>query len=324
MNIVIADLNNRGIYRPVDEIYGKYKTNDTGLCNRLLYWELCKIINYLNDDKFNVVIDDEQNPETKNCFDLPNTIVTDARNIDFDNYLPITNKMVDDIINNGYKLEDGNYYTDFTYRQIRDINIEFKKRFIRDLKFKIKEINENINQIVRGCIGIHLRRGRGVKINKGTTIDLSLFEGWDHEILSEYIQMKIKDMPAWQFYQWEYTKDDVYFKIIDLILSKSPNQKFYISSDLDDKFIEHWKTKYPNKILSKSDFYENIKGYELPINVHVKNFLDLYCLSNTRQIFRIAYSTWSDFASDYNHKDGIFINLDDIESEILSKCIKKI
>ena len=216
MNIVIADLNNRGIYRPVDEIYGKYKTNDTGLCNRLLYWELCKIINYLNDDKFNVVIDDEQNPETKNCFDLPNTIVTNARNIDFDNYLPITNKMVDDIINNGYKLEDGNYYTDFTYRQIRDINIEFKKRFIRDLKFKIKEINENINQIVRGCIGIHLRRGRGVKINKGTTIDLSLFEGWDHEILSEYIQMKIKDMPAWQFYQWEYTKDDVYFKIIDI------------------------------------------------------------------------------------------------------------
>ena len=70
MKLVVADLNNRGIYRPLDEIYGEDQLNDTGLCNRLLCWELIKIINYIHDDKFEVVIDIQQNPETNNCFTL--------------------------------------------------------------------------------------------------------------------------------------------------------------------------------------------------------------------------------------------------------------
>ena len=70
MKLVIADLNNRGIYRPLDEIYGEYETNDTGLCNRLLCWELVKIINHIHDDKFEIVLDIQQNPETNNCFTL--------------------------------------------------------------------------------------------------------------------------------------------------------------------------------------------------------------------------------------------------------------
>ena len=51
MKLVIADLNNRGIYRPLDEIYGNYDTNDTGLCNRILSWEILQIVNVLKRRK---------------------------------------------------------------------------------------------------------------------------------------------------------------------------------------------------------------------------------------------------------------------------------
>jgi len=323
MKLVVADLNNRGIYRPLDEIYGEYETNDTGLCNRLLCWELVKIINHIHDDKFEVVLDDQQNPETNNCFTLEKTTVTDSRNFDYDDYLPITDEMVQDIIDGKLILKDKNYYTDFTKRQINDFAKHYKKRFIRGLEFNHQDINRDIKNKIRGCIGIHIRRGRGVKINNGNTIDLSLFEGWNHEILSDYMRMKVKDMPAWKFYQFDFIKDEIYFEKIDLILKKLPKQKFYISHDLKDEYFERWLERYPNNIILKDSFYELLSNWEIPLEVHTKNFLDLYCLCNTREIFKTPLSTWSDLACDYNNKLGIYLNWDS-DVEILDKCIKKI
>ena len=89
MKLVVADLNNRGIYRPLDEIYGEYETNDTGLCNRLLCWELVKIINHIHDDKFEIVLDVQQNPETNNCFTLEDTTMANTSDINFDDYFII-------------------------------------------------------------------------------------------------------------------------------------------------------------------------------------------------------------------------------------------
>lgn len=323
MKLVIADLNNKGIYRPLDEIYGEYETNDTGLCNRLLCWELVKIINHIHDNKFEVVIDDQQNPETNNCFTLEDTKVTDARNINFDDYLPISDEMVQDIIDGKLKLEDKNYYTDFSKRQINDFQKNYPKRFIRGLEFKHKDINTDIKNVINGSIGIHVRRGRGVRINNGNIIDLSIFEGWNHDILSDYMRMKVKDMPAWKFYQFDFITDEVYFEKIDLILEKLPNQKFYISHDLKDEYFERWVERYPNNIILKDRFYELLSNWEIPLEVHTKNFLDLYCLCNTREIFKTPLSTWSDLACDYNHKVGVYLNWDN-NKEILDKCIKKI
>ena len=322
MKLVVADLNNRTIFRPIDEIYGEYNTNDTGLCNRLLCWELLMIINHIHDNKFEIIIDDQQNPETNNCFQLENTTVTDARNIDFDEYLPITDEMVQNIINGKYKLEDGNYYTDFTKRHINDFKENYSKRFINTLKFKHNDINNDIKDIVSDSIGIHIRRGRGVRIHKDNSIDLNLFEGWNHEILSEYIRMKIKNMPAWKFFQWDFIKDDVYFEIMDNILKKSPNQKFYISHDLKYEHFERWVERYPNNLIFKNQFYELLSNWEIPIELHTKNFLDLYCLCNTKEIFRVPSSTWSDLASDYNGKTGIYIEFDSME-EMLDKVYQK-
>ena len=203
----------------------------------------------------------------------------------------MTDKMVQDIIDGKLKLGDKNYYTDFTKRQINDFDKKYSTRFIRGLRFKHEDINHDIKKIINGSIGIHARRGRGVRIHRDNTINLDLFQGWNHDILSEYVRMKVKDMPAWKFYQFDFVTDDVYFEKIDLILEENPNQKFYISHDLKE--------------------------------VHTKNFLDLYCLCNTREIFKTHLSTWSDLACDYNNKRGIYIQWDS-DVEILEKCIKKI
>lgn len=323
MKLVVADLNNRGIYRPLDEIYGEYETNDTGLCNRLLCWELVKIINHIHDDKFEIVLDKRQNPETNNCFTLEDTTMTNTSDINFDDYLPISDIMVQNIIDGKLKLGDKNYYTDFSKRQINDFIKNYSKRFIKSLKFKHNDINKDIKSVIQGSIGIHVRRGRGVKIHKDNTIDLSLFEGWNHDILSDYVRMKVKDMPAWKFYQFDFIKDEVYFEKIDLILKKLPKQKFYISHDLKDEYFERWVERYPNNIILKDSFYDLLSNWEIPLEVHTKNFLDLYCLCNTREIFKTPLSTWSDLACDYNNKIGVYLNWDS-NQKILDKCIKKI
>lgn len=323
MKLVIADLNNRGIYRPLDEIYGEYETNDTGLCNRLLCWELVKIINHIHDDKFEIVLDIQQNPETNNCFTLEDTTMVNTSDINFDDYLPISDIMVQDIIDGKLKLGDKNYYTDFTKRQINDFIENYSKRFIKSLKFKHNDINKDIKFVIQGSIGIHVRRGRGVKIHKDNTIDLSLFEGWNHDILSDYVRMKVKDMPAWKFYQFDFIKDEVYFEKIDLILKKLPKQKFYISHDLKDEYFERWVERYPDNIILKDTFYDLLSNWEIPLEVHTKNFLDLYCLCNTREIFKTPLSTWSDLACDYNNKIGVYLNWDS-NQKILDKCIKKL
>ena len=323
MKLVIADLNNRGIYRPLDEIYGEYETNDTGLCNRLLCWELVKIINHIHDDKFEIVLDIQQNPETNNCFTLEDTAMVNTSDINFDDYLPISDIMVQDIIDGKLKLGEKNYYTDFSKRQINDFIENYSKRFIKSLKFKHNDINKDIKFVIQGSIGIHVRRGRGVKIHKDNTIDLSLFEGWNHDILSDYVRMKVKDMPAWKFYQFDFIKDEVYFEKIDLILKKLPKQKFYISHDLKDEYFERWVERYPDNIILKDTFYDLLSNWEIPLEVHTKNFLDLYCLCNTREIFKTPLSTWSDLACDYNNKIGVYLNWDS-NQKILDKCIKKL
>jgi|14_taG_2_1085336.scaffolds.fasta_scaffold27111_2 hypothetical protein len=359
MKLVIADLNNRGIYRTMDEIYGDDGQNDTGLCNRLLCWELLKIINHIHDNQYEVVIDKLQNPETNNCFDLEDTTLTEVTKFNFNDYEPLTDNMVQDIIDGNLKLEDKNYYTDFSKRTIHDFKINYPTRFVQNLKFRHQDINEVIQREVKGCIGIHIRRGRGVKIHNdkssiqmnvnleldaglltslpryifddniknakisaANSIDLDLFSGWNHHILSDYIALKIKDMPAWKFYQFDFIKDEVYFEKIDLILQKNPKQKFYISHDLKDSDFKRWKNRYRNNLLFKSDFYDVLNGWEIPIELHTQNFLDLYCLSNTREIFKVPSSTWSELACDYNKKIGMDVNLTSNE-EILEKVYQK-
>lgn len=361
MKLVIADLNERGIFRPMDEILGNREVkNDTGLSNRLLCWELLKIINHLHDNRYEIVIDSNQNPETDGCIELEDTIVKDIRLINFKEYLPISDEMLQDIIDGKLKLYEGkNYYTDFTKRHIHDFSINYPTRFIKNLKFLHNDINEQIQNTVNGCIGIHVRRGRGVKIHTDkttinfntsfdltsgqipfingkfdnehinkikvtakNTIDLDLFNGWDSKLVSNYVASKLLDMPAWKHYQFDFIKDDIYFEKIDMILDKNPKQKFYISHDLDYGYFKRWVRRYPKNLIFKEHFYDLLTRWEMKTDLNIKNFTDLYALCNTRHIFTVPYSTWSELACDYSGKVGMDINSLSNE-EILDRVYQK-
>ena len=362
MKIVVADLNKKGIFRPVDEILGNRNVpNDTGLCNRLLVWELVKIVNHIHDNNFEIVIDVNQNPETNNCYSLEDTTVLDIRKIRFDEYVPLTDKIIQDIIDGNLKLDTSkNYFTDFSKRQICDFfSGKYPTRFISGLKFIHDDINEQIQNVVKGAIGIHVRRGRGVKIHNDkttinvnasfdltsdqipflngkfnnedinkvkvtapNTIDLDLFDGWNHRTISEYVAMKLNDMPAWEHYQFDFIDDTVYFKTIDTILDKNPKQQFYISHDLEYSFFKRWLRRYPKNLIFKEDFYKLVTSWEIPLELNTKNFLDLYALCNTRHIFTVPQSTWSELACDYNDKEGIDITSVS-KKDLLNKVYQK-
>tara|TARA_Y100000389_G_scaffold110392_1_gene107503 strand:- start:419 stop:1510 length:1092 start_codon:yes stop_codon:yes gene_type:complete len=345
MKLVVADLNEKGIFRPVDEILGNRNVpNDTGLCNRLLVWELVKIVNHIHDNNFEVVVDINQNPESTNCINLQNTTVLDIRKIKFNNYTAITDDMIQDIIDGKLTLDTSkNYYTDFSKRQICDFfSGKYPTRFITGLKFIHDDINDQIQNAVGGVIGIHVRRGRGVKIHNDTSsiqmnvnleldsssllpryvfddnikntkmrvansIDLDLFEGWNHRLIAEYVGMKLNDMPAWEHYQFDFINDEVYFEKIDTILDKNPKQKFYISHDLEYSFFRRWLRRYPKNLIFKEDFYKLVSSWEIPLELNTKNFIDLYALCNTKHIFTVPQSTWSELACDFNNKVGIDI-----------------
>lgn len=320
MEILITDIHPNGglgVFRPDEDLAGRYY-NDTGFCNRLLYWEVVQYINHLHKNKFDIVVHEEQWPE-KDIIKLPNTVFKNTDDIDFSEYTPIQNELFQEIIDGDVVLEDGNYYTDFGYRQITDVTSDneelqkykFENRIISNVGFHDEDINNLIKEKVSDCIGIHVRRGRGVKF------DLSVLETLPEPIRDRYHRKKEEDKNCWPLYIYDFVDDKTYFSYIDSILKINPNQMFYVSSDMEDIFLNHWIERYPNNIIMKKDFYELIdvsqylhdekysqdKPYLRKEGIlHFYNFLDLYCLSNTKMLIKLFMSSWSDFASDYKKK----------------------
>jgi hypothetical protein len=332
MEIVIADIRPEqglGIHRPDEELAGRYY-NDTGLCNRLLFWEIVQIVNKLHNDKFEVVVYDEQWPE-KNIFDLPNTKFKPNKDINIENYLPITIDNLNDILSGKYKLSDTNYYTDFAYYQITDMS-ENVDRLLKTIKFKDNKINKLLKESVSNMIGIHVRRGRGVKFNK------SVLDTLPESIRDDYYKKKLEDKGCWHLYIYDFIDDSTYFSYIDAILKQNPNQQFFISCDMEDKYFQHWYDRYPDNIVSKKDYYdiidassylhEEIYSHDKPFLqkegiLHFYNFLDLYCLSNTKMLIKLFMSSWSDFASDYLGKDKVTVIAKQTSPRTILKLYKK-
>lgn len=338
MEIVIADkpeTRELGVHRPSDELVGRYY-NDTGLCNRLLFWEVVQTINKLHNNKFDVIVYDEQWPE-KEVFHLEDTKFKSSDDINLSEHLPITDSMLLEILHGNLKLQKGNYYTDFRYLQIADVEFPEDEpipfdRIISTIKFKDDSINKLLKDSVSDMIGIHVRRGRGVKFTE------SVLESLPPSIQTEYYNHKLEDKDCWHLYIYDFIEDSVYFEYIDSILKVNPSQKFFISFDIEDKYFQHWYDRYPNNIVSKKNFYhlidakkylkKELYSFDKPFVrkegiLHFYNFLDLYCLSNTKMLIKLFTSSWSDFASDYLGKDRISVIAKQISSRAIVKLYKK-
>lgn len=320
--------------------YYKYHlaVGDTGLCNRILHWEIAYDLNKFNNFKFNILVSDIYWPEYE-LIDLPHTYLVNSNFDTFDKYYIdslllyenlklktvfdihnqnsyIANRIDKDLIKSIYDdknlyLEDNHYYCDFGF----DTLYSFKKerfninenRPLQHIKLKHHYVENEIKNKLKNCIGIHIRRGNGVCY---TDEDLKSF---DDTLSNLYKQIRSRFRGFDDFYK--FISDEIYFNIIDKILEVNPNQKIYISMDLPIDFLIVYKKKYGDNIIFSHDILPNILYYldnqNLKISRQnnyintVQNIVDLFSLSFCKFIIKSPASTWSTFASEYNNIPNI-------------------
>jgi hypothetical protein len=303
--------------RDTDEIYRSY---DTGLCNRLFFWEIAQEINKLHGNKFKILLQQTHYPELLELLDLPNTILIkedveveqsinllNFKNLDLEGTdkiesKPINKDLLDEILLSKKQIQSSeNWYSDFGFTRLDDIfsDSEQFKRHIKDIKIKDKNLEKILKDFTSNMIGIHVRRGRGVHFKN------NLHEINDG-IKNEFIKFREKES-AESFYQFDFYDDTFYFKIIDSILEINENQKFYISYDGPDNLIDYWFEKYPNNLHRKNDYLKYIKN-DIFSDSHFKNVIDLFSLCFCSFLIKFPLSTWSNFADTYLDKKSVILN----------------
>ena len=312
----------------------KYKTNtsvhDTGFCNRLLTWEtaytLIQKSNQLLERK--ILCQKRIFPELE-LLSLPITYLidyntnlhkyNDTPEADLLHHLtyfdteamqpkkasPITKNEVQTFMFAGktsFQLRDNHIYNDWGgFLNLYDNHVNFHKISIKD---------EYLNSLLFGksesMVGIHIRKGNGVGF---TDKDLNTFP---KELRTQYTDRK-----GTKRYECEYPfiEDEVYFRLIDSILKVNENQKFFISHDLPDVFIDEYYTRFGKNIISSRKDYRDIfigRYKELGIDYTsiqnycngVDNIIDLFGLSYCGFIVQSDTSTWSQFACGYRRKNA--------------------
>jgi hypothetical protein len=263
-------------------------------------------------------------PELKEVLEFPNTVLqnedinldreTKIKNIISDSKLINQSFLSNMLDKNDFTLEDRNYYV--------DVNFDFASHLLwktestnsgaSSIQFKDKKIKDIIEKETKDLVGIHIRRGRGVKYKEK-------LDKIPKDILEEYIKFhKPFGENTYDYYIYDYIEDDVYFKIIDESLKLNPNQKFYISHDLPDDLMEYYKNKYGDKIITRKNFYHLIGNFEKTNLNHIVDCIDLISLSNTKLVIGSKQSTWSIFAIDYKPKHRMHLNIESSIDEYLN------
>jgi len=310
--------------KDMDEIH---KITDTGFCNRIVTWEILQFLNERNGFSFEIKMGESWWPELKEVLQFPNTslinenindsreskiefIVKNSKRIGIEDL----NKMIE---TNNFNLNDDSYYVDIDFGKVAEIfhSVGLKtknfKRPIHGIKIKNKELNEFIESTLSECIGIHIRRGRGVKYkDKLNTLP--------KENIEKYISFhKPFGEATYEYYIYKFIEDAKYFQIIDNILKINPSQKFYISHDLSDELMEYYEKKYPNNIITRKIFYDKINNkYPNTKKNHVMDSIDLISLSNSFITIGSQYSTWSIFAIDYKDKTSFHLSEETLDEDL--------
>lgn len=319
--------------------------NDTGLCNRILHWEIGYYLSELTNYKYKVIVKDVHWPETY-ILDIPNTIVdfnkfiTQNKNLDtrlsdlafktvfstgtgktfISSELNLSN--IKTIIEYPKLLSKNNHwYSNFGYSTLANyINIQKEDRPLRKVVFKHTFIQDYIQSNVKDLVGIHIRRGNGVFKTPA-----------DYQSMPDAIKDGVENYTNLETTQpyYRYLDDNVYFNIIDSILKINPKQKFYLSYDLPVEYMQHFRNRYGDSIIDKTYLYnkveELLKG-DKSLDIQflelygyvISNLIDLFALSYTKlKLLSIRISTWSNFCEIYTDSPHIYL-----DSSSLAKQIK--
>ena len=278
--------------------------NDSGWGNRLICWEAAYNIIEQLDNNYVIKVLPQEFPELH----LVNLISTSFTELQKINAIPIQDGQVDNWIQNNIIDLDPNlsYITDFSFLNSIRINRSFgkNKNHIQKISIENFQVQEYIKNAVNEFIGIHIRRGNGVYTTKEDLKKIPIeFQNYYNLCLDcgkEYI----------------FIEDSSYFDIIDNILKDNPEALFYISIDVNEKAVDYFKTRYPNKIFTRIDIIEKnrkvftdasfFNQYEQLTNMGY-NLVDFFSLSFCKEIIESPFSSWCNMAAKISGKNSNLI-----------------
>lgn len=303
---------------------GGYIVNkDTGLCNRIYHWELAYEISRLHNFNFDIHVQKIWWPEMEFLY-LPNTKCVDETQDEFiQSAYPFDTNIIKhlnfklDINKNWFPIDGWSFSRGFWQRYADEWE---EKRPLQKIKIKDKKLEKKIINKTKNLIGIHIRKGFGVK----TLNDLyGMYQNIPEKLYINFIEKILKLNPEQKFYlSTDLRLDEVNFLIErydikthrDIVNSdedvRYSNEINNIDAIYDNvekkvilpvhkkeysKYIE-WREKYPelnNKIITS-------KEYQVKKNT-IKDIVDLFSLSYCKLILIHPASTWSSFALEYRN-----------------------
>jgi len=322
---------------------------DTGLCNRILHWEIAYYLNEKNNFKYRILLQDMYWPELE-ILELPYTslvrmdkysfglnypmefnclkfmTVFDIEKMKVSMSEPISKTDIERMFTNeDFKLSN-HIHSAFGYDSlIRLTNLDknpklenhlpindLKDRPLRKINIKYCFVRVLLENFAKEVVGIHIRRHNGVCVTKE---DLQNIPENIREDYEKYIEKTNSSHNAYRYYG-----DEFYFNIIDKILQVNSKQKFYISSDLPRKYLNHFYEKYGDNILDNTDITKIITDFLVDSNHDVykmktygnviENVIDLFTLSYCGLLIMSNKSTWSEFAKYHRNQPSVYVTED--------------
>lgn len=298
--------------------WGWVADHDTGWGNRLMAWDFVSHIRETLGAKHEILVIEKEFPEIHQTY-LPHTKLfkelnePSLRNLNGNSrFTPITDDIIIKWYETGVLDLDPNlsYITGYTFDIFTEaLNIFFGRvsssKYILPISLSNQKLNKAVQNYSENLIGIHIRRGSGVYFSQ---------EDW------EKIPNEVKHVydPCFECdTHYKVVHDDHIFDIIDYFLENT-SHKIYISIDVDEEAVNHYKFKYPNKIFTCRDFImDNLKVVnDSNILNKVKRFknigynlIDFFILTNCHFVLQSENSTWSKVAVDIS--EGPHSNVND-------------
>ena len=279
--------------------WGMVTDDDSGFGNRLVCWMGAQILRANLKNNYSIKVLEKEYPET-NFLHFPNTEVYKtlhgsdypSKKISIEDINLFTESKKLDIPNNK------NYILDVPYTSFLQITDALEDSYISKFVSKIELFNQTLEHKIKefseNKIGIHIRRGNGVNI---VQLDLdSIPDGY-----KDFYKICPECDPVYRF-----VNDDNFYHIIDTFLQIYDNKEFYLSIDVDDNAVNYYKTRFKNKIFTRSDFIKNntdtirnsmLFEEVLGLKKIGINLIDFFILANTEFIVRDMTSSWSYLAS---------------------------
>lgn len=329
-----------------DYVTDPFSVTDTGFCNRILHWELAYYINEKNNFQYRILLQDMFWPELE-LLELPYSSPVKMEKYSFGFYHPMefnylkfltvydienmaismSNPLSKNVLENMFLTENfnlpKNVHSNFGYDNLtRLLNLKhnpnlfdhlptenLKDRPLRKINIKYSFIRVLLENFAKEVVGIHIRRHNGVCVSED---DINTVPKNIREDYKKFIKETNSLHNAYHYYS-----DEFYFNIIDNILKINPKQKFYISSDLPRKYLEHFYEKYGDNILDNSGIIRIVTEFLVDSNHDVykmrsygnviENIVDLFTLSYCELLVMSNKSTWSEFAKYYRDQPSVFV-----------------